>query len=152
MYLLAANNALADDYHLYQSYASLPQSTASASSGYFITPAKPINMDDAANEFRQQYPQVNTDNRDTPLVDELGRIDIEVFKRTYPVVGGMLPHFIVMTCLLLYFGPMIQSWPNSEALEALALMAIDIILGAHAIDGAEAAEKCKLSIQLLTYK
>lgn len=87
-----------------------------------------------------------------PMVDDLGRINIDTFKRTHPVVGSMLSAFFLMTCLLLYFGTVIETWPNSETLEALALKAIDIILGAHAVDGTDVAETCKLSIRSLTYK
>lgn len=100
------------------------------------------DLEDAANQFRQQHPQVET----MPMVNDLGRINVDVFKRTHPVVGNMLMAFVVMTCLLLYFGTIIETWPNSETLEALALKAIDIILGAHAVDGNDIAETCKLPI------
>jgi len=53
----------------------------------------------------------------------------------------MLRYFVIMTCLLLYFGPVLQTWPNTEALESLALTAIDLIMRAHIQDSLEAPEQ-----------
>jgi hypothetical protein len=78
----------------------------------------------------------------------LDRFNIEDFKRTYPVYGHMLGFFITMTITLIYFNNVLQTWPNSEALEAMAISAIEIITKAHIADKCATLETCRLFHEL----
>ena len=78
--------------------------------------------------------------------DSLGNLDEAAFRAFHPVVGGLLQDFITMACILIYYDAVIQSWPNSQALDGLALQAIDMILQAHARDSRVIREACKFSL------
>jgi hypothetical protein len=55
----------------------------------------------------------------------------------------MMTDFVTMTCLLLYYNVVLQSWPSSFLLDTFALKAIDIILKAHTENRTHIAEHSK---------
>jgi len=133
------NSNIKRDYHLYESQASLPESTLSASSGYIHPQQRAKVVDAAAQRFRAHHPSLN----ETPVIDGLGRLNIDVFRTKFPIVGKLLPHVVTMTTNMLYNNNVLQSWPNSEALEAIALSALQIICDSHENETKEIVERCK---------
>lgn len=141
---MAGGSALvANDFGLYQSQQSLALSTMSASSGY-INPqhtTAPTNLDDAAQHFRDLHPTML--HSTAPVVDSSGILHIPSFQRSHPIVASLLDDFVTMTTTILYYTTILQTWPNSEALDTLAKNAINIILTAYSIHFSSVAERSK---------
>jgi hypothetical protein len=113
----------------------------SASSGY-INPqhiSAPTNLDDASQHFRNLHPATLASS--APVVDSSGLLHIPAFQLSHPVVAGLLDDFVTMTCTILYYTTVLQTWPNSEALDTLATSAINIILAAYSIHFTLVAER-----------
>jgi hypothetical protein len=78
------------------------------------------------------------------MTNARGLLNVEAFKSNHPTVGTMLDDFVTMTCTILHHDPVLQTWPNTEALNALSKLAIDTILKAHRDDiDYEVADECK---------
>lgn len=136
------DSLLANDFGLYQSQQSLAASTMSASSGY-INPqdiSAPTNLDDASRHFRNLH---STTLQSSPVIDSSGVLHIPAFQLSHPIVAGLLEDFVTMTCTILYYTTILQTWPNSEALDTLAMNAINIVLAAYSVHFTSVAEHCK---------
>jgi len=130
----------------------------SASSGYFPPSSQqnnapqPVQVNDAVHHFMNRHQVLDEVEHQyqaptSPVFhDSLGNLDEATFRAFHPVVGGLLQDFITMTCILIYYDAVIQSWPNSQALDGLALQAIDMILQAHLRDSRIVRETCKFSL------
>ena len=77
--------------------------------------------------------QVGSESSDSP--DECRiehRCDNKtMFKKIYPVIEGMLPFFVIMMTMLLYYNALLHMWPDSEALNEFSTWGINIIMDAH---------------------
>jgi len=123
-------------FHVHQSIASLAPSTLSASSGY-TDPQRDI-LHQTATQFQDSFPTLRCSFPN-------GDLDEAALKQAYPVVGGMLPFFVIMATTLLYHSPLVQSWPDSESLRQLSLLAIGVVRTAHIQGSTDVPETCKYS-------
>lgn len=99
---------------------------------------RPIKLNQAATQFMELYPGLNVINSDDDL-------DERALKKTYPIIGGMLPFFIIMTMTLLYYNALLYAWLDSEALDELSTWGIEIIMTAHDKSSTDIGEICKSS-------
>jgi hypothetical protein len=125
-----------DNFDLYQSSESIARSTTSASSGYYVGGQDQSDFDAEMANLRNQHTLFT--NQPAPAVnpqpvfhDHNGNLNAQAFMDAHPVLATMLSDFITMTCILIFFNYVLQSWPDSSVIDTLALQAIDIILKAN---------------------
>lgn len=104
---------------------------------------EPLNLDDATQNFQSSHSNIL--GPALPSVGSSGILNVQSFQRSHNVVAGLLDHFVTMACTLLYYSTILQTWPNSEALDAFSVTAINLIITAHSIHGVEVAEHRKFS-------
>jgi hypothetical protein len=130
-----------NQFFLYQSRDSLATSTMSASSGYAgIPPQQPfLDLDDLSKQFRDFFVMPGASE-----IDDSGKLNVESFNMSYPVVTSMMDDFVTVACSLLYCAGVLHDWPNSEVLNGLSQMAVDLVLKVHHADKLATAEigKC----------
>jgi hypothetical protein len=130
-----------NQFTLYQSQSSLAASTFSASSGYNIDLATlSSSIDQATAQFRDTHHNTLIPADPFFRSPDADTFDLAAFKREHIVIDSMLEDFVTMTCILLYYDELVQIWPNTDALVALAALAIDHILRAHAADHKDIVE------------
>jgi hypothetical protein len=77
------------------------------------------------------------------VADSTGNLDLEALKRAFPVTAAVLPDFATTACTLLHYQGVLQTWPNTEALDHIARSAVLIITAVHG--GTPHLERCKFS-------
>ena len=127
------------DFTLYQSTQSLG-STLSTSSGYPAIPQPPVTqeqLEQAADAFRMQWDQ-------EAAVLEDGTLNLTSFTLQKPILAGLLQDFVTMTELFILWHSITQTWPKSDVLEALAVLAIGVVLLAYSKESdGPPTENCK---------
>jgi hypothetical protein len=141
------NPLSSNDFTLYQSTDSLAALTTSTSSGFWVRSQPGFDIDTETVQFQRQNPLVvnlHVPAEPQPIYHDLnGNLNEPVFVHQHPVVASMMADFVTMTCLLLYYNVVLQSWPSSFVLDAFTLKAIDIILKAHVENRTYIAENSK---------
>jgi len=104
-----------------------------------------LDLNNLSKQFRNIF------SMELPAIDDSGNLQVELFRANNPVVSSIMDDFVTAACTNLYCVSILDDWPNTEVLNGLSQLAIELILKAHREDKLEVTEISK-SFELSNYK